>query len=488
MIGDAIRTIYQRTGGGTRPRESGFARMKQFFTAAVALLVVVPSFAQAPKAPDADIKKLADTLGAYLDPKIEDDFKKKDAAKKAFAAEFERIEKTLKPATLLAMPDTWTDAYDRKRVYGPVPSGLGRVSERKIPEAQTSGVTAVFGYALLLPNGYDVKKRYPLIVALHDKGAARDREVNGAKYLEEVWMKLPKEERDQFIIIAPNLGTGALGKDFRVEWGTILQLKAIFLPLREMLSTYPIDFDRVYLEGTGEGGEVAWHFALTNPHYFAAVAVRECVPKFPQVLRNGGSLPIAAHFRTGSPAQTSPVRGVVDQQKTALGLPFEIKDHAPADKPVKSSFHSDILPEATSEIAAFLAGKKRNLAPKKLSFAIDTARQCYWIRLGTFINDANYGTTLKADVDPGTNTIAIETQGVENLRVLLNDRVLNLDQPVKITVNGKAHTERQVTRSIDVLLKHFGDNTIDPGFQPTAIVEIKIPAADAPESAPTPPK
>src|SRR5262249_13716752 len=158
---------------------------------------------------------------------------------------------------ILAMPDVWTEVYyaKREKELPKSPSGLGRVEEKKLT-ALISGKNAEFKYGLILPNLFDVKKRYPLIIALHDK-PAKDREANGALYLNEVWMKAPKEVRDQFIIMAPSIGASALGKDFRVEWGKDLQIKCVALPLQEMLAKYPIDFDRVYLEGTGEGGEFA---------------------------------------------------------------------------------------------------------------------------------------------------------------------------------------------------------------------------------------
>jgi hypothetical protein len=448
-----------------------------FLIAGVSILVSVVARAQTAKVSDADVKKLADAYVAMVDPKARDDVKKKDAARKQFLAEFERIDKLVKPASLLAMPDVWAEVFYAKRVQNlpKAPSGLGRVEEKKIATS-FSGKPIEFSYGLLLPNGFDVKKRYPLIIALHDKSSARDSDVNGPKYLNEVWLKLPKEERDQFIIVAPTMGPGSAGREVRVEWGDILHVRSVAEPLKKMLDEYPVDYDRVYIEGTGEGGEFAMHFALLKPQVWAAVAVRSALPRQPMLLKNGGSLPLALHYRKGSPTETNQVRQIVEHQKTTLGLPIEMKEHPASDKPVKA-FASDPILEATPEIATFLASKRRNVVPKRLEFVTyePLFRECYWARLVKFEADKDNMTELSAEVN--ANTIDIKTKGIEDLKIYLNDRVVNLDQPVKITVNGQPHTEKQFTRSLDALMKYFDENPLEPGIQPTAFVEIHVPVA-----------
>jgi hypothetical protein len=438
-----------------------------------------------PKIPEADIKKLADALQAVIVTK--DDFKNHDAARKQLAAEVERIDKTIKPASILSMPEVWNDVYYAKREKSiqKAPSGLGRVEEKKL-STMISGKSAEFKYGLLLPNQYDVKKRYPLLIALHDK-PVKDREASGSLYLNEVWMKAPKEVRDQFIIIAPSMGPGALGKDFRVEWGDLNHIKTVALPLQEMLLNYPVDFDRVYLEGTGEGGEFAMHLALLSPHRWAGVAARSALPRFPQLLANGGNLPISINLRAGSPLSSSPVKGVVEQHQKTLGLPLEIKDYPAAEKAVKGPFEGDVLLEASGPIATFLASKKREIAPKKITFITDGPNLCYWTRLAKFEPDSQYTTKLSGEVGVADNTISLNTQGIEELKLYLTDRLINMDQPVKLNVNGQPHTERQFTRSLDVLLKYFESNPSDPGIQPTAAIEsIKVAVATGTDSNPAP--
>jgi hypothetical protein len=55
--------------------------------------------------------------------------------------------------------------------------------------------------------------------------------------------------------------------------------------------------------------------------------------------------------------------------------------------------------------------------------------------------------TLRAEVRPG-NRIEIETEGVVGFRVLLNDRIVDLDRTVVLRVNGDHVVSRIPTRSV----------------------------------------
>jgi hypothetical protein len=444
------------------------------------------------KVSDADIKKLADPF-AVMFPQNKDkvDAKKQDAAKAEFMREYERIDKAVKPGALLAMPAVWNEVFFMHRAVPKAPSGLGRVEEKSVG-GDFDNKPAEFHFGLVLPNGFDPKKRYPLILALHDK-ANREEKVSGGKYLEEVWMKLPKEERDKYILVAPTMGPASAGKEHRVQWGSPLHFYSIYACLTEVLDTLPIDRERMYLDGSGEGGEFAWQVALYRPHMWAAVGIRSALPRVLQLLPNGGSLPISVHLRTGSPAHASPNRAKFDQERAAVAT-IEVKEHPAAEKPVRTMFASDPIQESTPAIAAFFAGKTRNLGPKKVTYLADTAdfRDCYWVRLVTYESGDKPGekfAKITAVVDDAANAIDVKSDGVEIFKLYLNDRVVDLDKPVKILVNGKPHTERQIERSLDAFLRYYAGNRIDPGLQPTAILEVKVPAADAkPESSPATPK
>jgi fermentation-respiration switch protein FrsA (DUF1100 family) len=441
------------------------------------------------KLSDADMKKLAEKLAAVKNA----DSGKSEGARKEFAKEFDRVDKVVKPALLISMWETWNEIFYMIRTLPKAPSGLGRVEEKSV-SATHAGKPVEFKYGLILPNGFDVKKKYPLIVALHDKGASKDDKITGVKYLQDVWMDtktLPKEERDKFIIIAPTMGPGAAGKEYRVEWGDILHIKSVYLPMLEMLEKYPVDNERIYLDGAGEGGEFALQLGLFKPHAWAAVAARSALPRTLQLLQNGGSLPISVHLRTGTPVQTGQPRQNFDHQVQTLGLPAELKEYPASDKPYRGGFANDPLNEATAAIVAFFGQKTRVLYPKKLTFTTDTSifKEAYWIRLIKHESGDQHFAKISGSVDPGENLIDLTTEGIEEFKIYLSDRLLDLSRPVKVNVNGRPHTERQFTRDLDVFLNYYVANPIDPALQPCAFLELKVAATESrPESKPEPPQ
>jgi hypothetical protein len=428
------------------------------------------------KVTEADIKKLAELLtGMLMDPAdAKYDARKAKALIDEFNKEFDRIDKLVKPAFLISLPEVWNEVFIARRPLVKAPSGLGRIDEKTAP--------GDVHYALVLPNGFDLKKRYPLIVVLHDK-SAKDEKVTGAKYLEEVWMKsIPKEERDKFIIIAPNLGSAS---------GIDAQIKIAFQSLYDVVGSYPVDNDRMYLDGSGDGGELAWQAALGKPHFWAGVAIRSALPRTLQGLPNCGALPVQLHLRAGSPQSSGAAHD--NFEKARKDLPIEVKEHTAPDKPARSAFAADTIAESTPEIAAFFAKKARNLAPKRFTFIPITEgdlrfKECYWANLLKYEDKIS---KLVAVVDEKENAIDLATENIESFKIYLSDRLVNLDRPVKVTVNGKEHTNRLFSRDLKTFIQYYKKNPRDPGIQPCAILDIAVsPTVEskpsAPESAPAP--
>src|SRR5207247_2320024 len=133
----------------------------------------------------------------------------------------------------------------------------------------------------------------------------------------------------------------------------------------------------------------------------------------------------------------------------ALGIPLEVKEYPAAEKPARTPFFSDVISEATTDIVQFYGQKTRSLAPKKLTFLTDTStfEECYWARLIKHETGDHFA-KITGMVNEADNSIDIKTEGVETFKIYLSDRLLNLDRPVKVSVNGQPHTERLFTRSL----------------------------------------
>jgi hypothetical protein len=58
-----------------------------------------------------------------------------------------------------------------------------------------------------------------------------------------------------------------------------------------------------------------------------------------------------------------------------------------------------------------------------------------------------------AKLERDANAINVEAKGVQQLGIYLNDKMLNLDAPVRIRVNGQVLWQKPVRRSLEVLLE-----------------------------------
>jgi len=118
-------------------------------------------------------------------------------------------------------------------------------------------------YLLFLPEEYgeEPDRKWPLILFLHGAGERGDdldvlREYGPAKEAE-------KNPEFPFICVSPQC------PDDELWLGLLEELKTL---LDQVVSTYSVDQDRVYLTGFSLGGFGAWAMAMIYPESFAAMA------------------------------------------------------------------------------------------------------------------------------------------------------------------------------------------------------------------------
>jgi hypothetical protein len=86
---------------------------------------------------------------------------------------------------------------------------------------------------------------------------------------------------------------------------------------------------------------------------------------------------------------------------------------------------------------------------------------------------AKGGLTITASA--AGNVITLDAPEVSQLILRLSDRLVDLDQPVKVLLNGKAVFEGKVSRQADAILKSLQQRS-DPSSAATALLEIGEPA------------
>ncbi len=132
------------------------------------------------------------------------------------------------------------------------------------PGSQTAArlkepVSVELGYLLYLPEEYEQRDSWPLILFLHGAGERGDD-------LELVKKHGPPKliaagEDFPFIVVSPQCP-----KD---RWWESVELAAL---LDEVSGRYNVDADRIYVTGLSMGGFGTWRLAFFQPHRFAAIA------------------------------------------------------------------------------------------------------------------------------------------------------------------------------------------------------------------------
>jgi predicted peptidase len=120
-----------------------------------------------------------------------------------------------------------------------------------------------YGYRIHLPEGFDAKKSYPVVLYLHGLGSGgNDNETQTFVGLGAAIRRNPKQF-DSLIAVLPQIPK----KSF---WGGEMVEQAI-KALEQTITEFKADPQRLYLMGNSMGGYGAWYTAAKYPNKFAAI-------------------------------------------------------------------------------------------------------------------------------------------------------------------------------------------------------------------------
>jgi predicted peptidase len=141
-----------------------------------------------------------------------------------------------------------------------VVQGIGIQSVSSV-ELAVGDLTESHDYLVYLPENYLEQESWPLIIYLHGAGARGDNiyQVQGDPFHRGLGLSrhLPA------IVISPQ-------SPRNTHWAERLPILNAFLD--EIIETYPIDTNRIYLTGFSMGGLGSWSWGMANPERFAAIA------------------------------------------------------------------------------------------------------------------------------------------------------------------------------------------------------------------------
>lgn len=288
-------------------------------------------------------------------------------------------------------------------------------------------------YAIYIPENFDERKAYPLVIMLHGAGsnhrlalrrvfgksnAEGETDVEASRYFPE-WDDVP------YIVAAP-FARGTAGYQGIPE-------KDVYAVLADIKKRFNIDENRIYLTGLSMGGGGTLWLGLSRPDIWAALAA--VCPAPPQGTADllGNALNLPVHFFHGDADPVVPIEGtraMVDQmQEKGIYVQSEEYEGVKHDSWVNAY--------ADGRIFDWLGQFERDPFPAKVSFSTrDLAyNQAYWVEILQI--DPGTLAAIDAEVISG-NEIKISSQNITSFQLNFKDHPsIKADNLLNLEINGR---------------------------------------------------
>lgn len=224
--------------------------------------------------------------------------------------------------------------------------------------------------------------------------------------------------------------------------------------------------DRIYLMGYSAGGDGVYQLAPRMADRFAAASMMAGHPNGVSML-SVRNLPFMIWMGAKDGAyKRNETAALWGKKLEALAAAdpggYEHETHIVAGKG-----HWMNLEDAAS--VPWMAKRTRNAWPKKVVWH-QTGRvhnRFYWLSVPT--EHAKNGQTIRAEVVG--QTITLETEGVQHVRLRLSDDLLDLNEVITVTRNGKQVFEGNVTRTALAIYESLSER-LDPSSVASVHLEI----------------
>jgi hypothetical protein len=301
---------------------------------------------------------------------------------------------------------------------------------------------------------------WPLLLAIHEEQDGKDEEMKAEKYPGGAVLRrrFPKGEFDalyeNWLVLAP----AAARARFLDDDGAIRH-RYLTGVLTDFWRRYHVDFDRIVVDG----GAPAAALAAAFPHVFAGLVLRPGRPIDLDVVGNYASVPVF----------------VVGDDELAREL--------------EQAGHSDVSVGDDEALLAWLKERRRRTVTRfRWRYKRPDHTSAHWIvvtgpvpaapRLALQVE------VLDTEADP--NTIRLDAQGIERVRMFLNDQIVDLDRPVRLVVNGDLRELGTIERDFGRLFEKDPEvrRNMNFGWLYTTVLEDVAVTGDAPlPPLPTPP-
>ncbi|MFN2446922.1 MAG: alpha/beta hydrolase-fold protein [Vicinamibacterales bacterium] len=291
-----------------------------------------------------------------------------------------------------------------------------------------------------LPSRYDARTEWPLMFAMHGGPPETASQAQaGAERMLKVWATAA--DAAGWVVAAPALTpsvTAGARTEQRLPYEVFHpeQAKAVIAALR---AHYRIDSDRMVSTGISLGSNYSIAFATSHPDWFSAIVpVSTEGDSRELLLRNLKTVPVYI------------LEGTQDKNIRAISGPRALRD-------ILSSFGYDLtyrefgdrahegFQEHYDDVLRWLGSRPRQVYPREVLRMPNAAitplgRRVHWVEA-----DTRQAFVHAAVISP--SRIDITARWARTVKLYLHDRLVNLDQPIDISVNGVKSPIGKVPRS-----------------------------------------
>jgi dienelactone hydrolase len=322
-----------------------------------------------------------------------------------------------------------------------------------------------------LPPSYTPARAWPLIWAMHGGPPGNPAQIRGAaERMIRVWSEAAADAG--WIVASPGL-TPSLTAGARTENRLpyeVLHPEQADVILRALRARYRINPDRIVSTGISLGSNYSLQFAAARPGWFSAIVL---------VSTEGDSRELLLRNLKDTPVYI--LEGARDRNIWSIDGPRALSD-------ILNGFGYDVtyrefpdrahegFEEHYADVLRALEIRSRATYPAEVirvphSAIMPIGRRVRWIE-----SDTLQGAIRARVVSP--TRIEIEARWARELTLYLHDRLVNLDRPIEIWVNGVREFSGMVPRSIATALEE-GRTLGDERRVAAARIRVKVTAGPA---------
>ena len=322
-----------------------------------------------------------------------------------------------------------------------------------------------------LPPGYDQTKRWPALLTMHGgPPGSTEGALRGADRMLSVWDQ-PAADAG-WILVAPAMThVVAMGQrtENRLAYEVLTpeQARAVFSAVQRRFN---VDPDRVVSTGISLGSNFSIGFAAAMPDRFAAIVpVSTEGESREHLLRNLQHVPVYALEGT----QDRNIRGISGPR--ALGEILARFAYDVTYREFGDRAHEGFQ-EHYPDVLRWLSTRPRQVYPRDVlrvphDGIMGLSRRLYWVE-----TDTRQG-LVRARV-AGDNRIEVVAHWARSVTLYLHDRLVDLDRPLELSVNGVDLPSVAPGRSVPFAIEQLRQLD-DPGRIYAAAVTVDVPATPA---------